>query len=192
MKVPSPFPRRMVSVLLPAFAIARSGMPSPLKSPAAIEFGSSPVAGDWGLSHPRVGATRSQWRSGQDEIAVGGVEERDGPGGSHGADAGNSGGERVVTAHPTRSNGGGGRMGRCGHREVRRGRRAGCMAVRGEEDGFVAMRAHAGDELQGSGSSIGQLRTAHPMGRIAESRRSVAEVDLPDGQRRSSRRSPRR
>jgi hypothetical protein len=37
LKVPSPLPNRIVTLLLPALAITRSGTPSPLKSPTASE-----------------------------------------------------------------------------------------------------------------------------------------------------------
>src|SRR5271170_1678504 len=44
-KVPSPLPIRIVTLLLPALATARSGTPSPLKSATAMELGAVPVAG---------------------------------------------------------------------------------------------------------------------------------------------------
>ena len=42
--VQSPFPRRMVTVLLPEFATAKSGMESPLKSPTTTKIGLTPTA----------------------------------------------------------------------------------------------------------------------------------------------------
>ncbi len=43
-KVPSPLPRRTVMVLAYAFTTARSGMPSPLKSPVTTDCGPVPTA----------------------------------------------------------------------------------------------------------------------------------------------------
>ena len=45
MKEPSPLPSNIVTVLLAAFATARSRFPSPLKSPVAMKSGLMPVAG---------------------------------------------------------------------------------------------------------------------------------------------------
>ena len=44
-KVPSPLPSRIVTLLLPELATAKSSLPSPLKSAAAIDEGLAPVAG---------------------------------------------------------------------------------------------------------------------------------------------------
>lgn len=41
---PEPFPKKIVMLLLTTFAVARSGMPSPLKSPTMIEAGPDPGA----------------------------------------------------------------------------------------------------------------------------------------------------
>src|SRR5882757_2065757 len=43
--VPSPLPKRTVTVLLKVFATARSDLPSPLKSPTATDSGLLPVDG---------------------------------------------------------------------------------------------------------------------------------------------------
>src|SRR5438552_5494824 len=43
-KTPEPFPSNTVTLLLPRFAVARSGMPSPLKSPTATKAGNDPTA----------------------------------------------------------------------------------------------------------------------------------------------------
>ena len=40
--VPSPLPRKIVTVSGPAFATARSALPSPLKSPTATDAGIAP------------------------------------------------------------------------------------------------------------------------------------------------------
>ena len=42
--VPSPLPGKIVTLLPPLLATARSAMPSPLKSPAAIAMGAKPAA----------------------------------------------------------------------------------------------------------------------------------------------------
>src|SRR5260370_1428511 len=41
---PNPFPTSTVTLLLPQVAVARSGMPSPLKSPTTTESGRDPGA----------------------------------------------------------------------------------------------------------------------------------------------------